>query len=205
MVLLRCIIAATALLAAPGAFSQELTALPDRRAALEGSALLKALRQGGYTVYLRHGATDNAQTDKEPPDFGNCATQRNLSEAGRAEARGIGEALAALKLPVSEVLASPYCRTMETARLAAGRADASREVLGGMANGKPDYAALDRMLATPPAAGTNRIVVGHANVFRALAGLPFLAEGEAAVIRPEGSRWVIVARMKLEDWKKLSR
>ena len=206
MFLLRCTIAFLALSAGISVRAQELTALPDKRAALEGSALLRALRQGGYTVYFRHGATDNSQADKEPIDFANCDSQRNLNEAGRAEARATGASFGALKLPVSEVLASPYCRTMETAKLVAGRAATeSREVMGGISNGKPDYSALDRMLGTAPAAGTNRVVVGHANVFRALAGLPFLAEGEAAVIKPQGNRWVIVARLKSEDWKQLAR
>ena len=181
------------------------SALPAPRAALEGAALARALREGGLTLYFRHGATVNSEVDREPADLARCETQRNLSEAGRAAARAIGAGIAKLGLRVGEVLASPYCRTMETARLIAGRASASRAALGGMTeHGKPDYSELDRILATAPAAGSVRVVVSHSHVFRALAGLPVLDEGEAAVLRPDGGRWVIVARVKPEDWARLA-
>ena len=181
------------------------SALPSPRAALEGTALVRALRAGGMTLYFRHGATVNSEVDREPADLARCETQRNLSEAGRATARAIGARIAKLGIPVGEVLASPYCRTMETARLIAGRATASRAALGGMTeHGKPDYSELDRILATSPAAGSVRVVVSHSHVFRALAGLPFLDEGEAAVLRPDNGRWVIVARIKPEDGARLA-
>ena len=180
-------------------------AMPDPRAALEGPALVRALREGGVTIYFRHAATVGSEVDREPVDFSRCETQRNLSDAGRAAARAIAASIERLALRVSEVLASPYCRTMETARLLTGRATSSRAALGGMTeHGKPDYSALDRILATAPARGSVRLVVSHSHVFRALAGLPFLDEGEAAVLRPEDGRWVIVARIKAGEWARLA-
>ena len=53
------------------------------------------------------------------------------------------------------------------------------------------------------AAGRNRWIVGHGNPFRAIAGPPHLMEGEAAVIRPGGSRWTVVARLRVADWQAL--
>jgi hypothetical protein len=78
---------------------------------------VKALAEGGHTVYFRHAITDRTQADR--PNFvaSDCAMQRNLSEEGRTQARRIGAAISRLRIPVGEVIASPYCRTMQTARL----------------------------------------------------------------------------------------
>ncbi|MDQ3027810.1 MAG: hypothetical protein M3R58_15075 [Pseudomonadota bacterium] len=187
------------------AHAQERNALPEPGKTLAGAALTQALQRGGFTLYFRHTRTDVSQNDRDTKDFDDCARQRNLSDAGRGDARATAVAMRALKLVFSEVLASPYCRTMETARLMTGRASATREVLGAMTpGGKPDYSALETILATPPARGTLRIISSHGNPFAAIAGAPHLAEGEAAVIRGDGSRWTIVARIPVSDWPRLA-
>jgi hypothetical protein len=49
--------------------------------------------------------------------------------------------------------------------------------------------------------GVNTVIVSHGNPFRAVAGPPYLAEGEAAVIEPLGARgFRIVARVTRESW-----
>ena len=48
---------------------------------------------------------------------------------------------------------------------------------------------------------TNLVISSHGNPFRAVAGPPYLAEGEIAVVRPEGGeRFSVVARIRLTDW-----
>jgi hypothetical protein len=47
-------------------------------------------------------------------------------------------------------------------------------------------------------------MVGHGIPFRAVAGPPHLAEGEAAVLRPLGDTWVVLARLTVADWATLS-
>ena len=81
-----------------------------------------ALRGGGLVMLIRHAATEPGLGD--PPGFRveDCATQRNLSEAGRAEARLIGAAFRHRGIPVHRVLSSRWCRCLETGRLAFGRA-----------------------------------------------------------------------------------
>src|SRR6478736_2729385 len=103
---------------------------------LQGRALLSALRAGGFILYFRHTSTDFGQNDERMTGYEDCATQRNLTDAGRAEARAIGDEIRALGIPIGEVLASPFCRTMETARLVFGRATATPAVRGGSA--QPD-------------------------------------------------------------------
>lgn len=73
--------------------------------------------QGGDVLLMRHAL---APGGGDPPGLrlGDCRTQRNLSDEGRAQARAIGERLRALPVPVTALWASPWCRTQETARLA---------------------------------------------------------------------------------------
>lgn len=175
-------------------------------APLQGAALVAALRRGGYVVYFRHTATDFSKTDAAMTGYGDCANQRLLSAQGQRDATKIGQRIRALRLPVGEALASPMCRTLDHARRMLKDAKLVKDVMprndirefqGG------DYAGLKRLLAAPVPAGTNRWIVGHGTPFRAVAGPPHLAEGEAAVIEPGATRWTVVARIVVADWDAL--
>ena len=100
-------------------------AAPPPRSRLPAPALLSALRAGGYILYFRHTATDFGQNDEQMTGFEDCANQRNLTDGGRADARAIGAAIRSLGIPIGEVLASPFCRTRETAELIFGRSTVS--------------------------------------------------------------------------------
>jgi hypothetical protein len=149
--------------------------------------IVDELRQGGYVLYLRHASTDFSQNDSRMTSLEDCTSQRNLTDRGRDEARAIGEHIKRLNIPIGEVLASPFCRTMETARLAFGKARATNDVRGGPVEASR-YEALRKLLSSPVPKGTNRVISSHGNPFYALAGPPYLAEGEMAVVRPEGER-----------------
>jgi hypothetical protein len=161
--------------------------------------LLKQLRAGGYVLYMRHTSTDFSQNDSRMTSFEDCTTQRNLTDRGRDEARTLGEHVKRLKIPIGEVLASPFCRTLETARLAFGKATATNDVRGGPVEAAR-YEPLRKLLSSPVPKGTNRVISSHGNPFVALAGPPYLAEGETAVVRPEGERFSVIARIRLTDW-----
>jgi len=168
--------------------------------------LLAALKAGGLILYFRHTSTDFGQNDEQMTGFEDCARQRNLTDRGRDEARVIGVAIKRLGLPVGDVLASPFCRTMETARLIFGRAVSTPAVRGGPASGvAPErYAGLRQLLSSPPPSGTDLAIVSHGNPFRAVTDEPYLAEGEAAVIRPLGAAgFRIVARIPKDGWDSL--
>jgi len=173
---------------------------------LAGAALLARLREGGVTLYFRHTATDFSQNDA---GFvaGDCTTQRNLTDDGRNDARMIGAEIRRLALPIGEVLASPFCRTMETATLMFGRATPAPEARGGPAQADAErYAALRALLATPPAPRTLRVVASHGNPFYAVAGPPYLAEGEAAVVAPASGRtFTVIAKIPKDGWRALGR
>src|SRR5262245_16470326 len=179
-------------LTAGAAAADELLATP---------AAIDALRKGGYVLYFRHAATDMSKNDAGMKSFDDCPTQRNLVDRGRDDARAIGAAIKTLGIPIGKVRASPYCRTVETAELAFGRAEKTAAVRGGPAQSDPArYAALRKLLSEPPARGTNDVIVSHGNPFHAVAGPPYLAEGEAAVVLPTGDGFRVVARIRVEDW-----
>jgi phosphohistidine phosphatase SixA len=167
--------------------------------------LLSELRKGGYILYFRHAATDFSQNDSKMRSYEDCASQRNLIDRGRADARAVGAAIKQLAIPVEAVLASPFCRTVETAQIAFGRVEKSQQVRGGPAAPADSdrYAPLRKILITSVQKGANLAVVGHANPFYSVAGPPYLAEGEAAVIRPLGSGFEVFARIRVEDWETL--
>ena len=175
--------------------------------ALQGRGLVEALRRGGYVLYLRHTSTDFSKNDEAMTSYADCASQRNLTDRGRDEARAIARAIRELRIPISDVLASPYCRTMETARLAFGKATPSVAVRGGPAQPESAdrYAALRRLLSTPVMGHTNLAIASHGNPFRAVAPPPYLSEGEMAVIRPLGhGEFRVVARIPLAEWSALA-
>lgn len=78
----------------------------------------RALAAGGCAVLLRHAQTVPGIGD--PPGFrlDDCATQRNLSEAGRTESRRFGDEIRRRGIAIDEVLSSRWCRCVDTARLA---------------------------------------------------------------------------------------
>ncbi len=75
-----------------------------------------ALREARSHVVVRHAEAPGVG---DPAGFrlGDCATQRNLSNDGRAQARRISEQFKAEGIEIDHVLTSRWCRASETARL----------------------------------------------------------------------------------------
>lgn len=76
------------------------------------------LREGGCVLLMRHAQTTPGVGD--PPSFtlGDCSTQRNLSEAGREQARKVAAAFLRERVKVDQVRSSAWCRCVDTAMLA---------------------------------------------------------------------------------------
>jgi phosphohistidine phosphatase SixA len=199
MLLLACLLAAGPLSAADSL--------------LTDIALVKALRAGGFNIYFRHVSTDWSQSDdvRQVDDWRSCdpLRMRQLSAAGRAAARAIGMAMRRLAIPVDEVLASPYCRTVETAKLMdLGKVVESMQVMnlrsadyvGGRASVVANAQAL---LASAPGAAVNRVIVAHGNVARE-ATSAYPGEGEALVFEPDATGgFVLRGRIAVGDWARL--
>jgi phosphohistidine phosphatase SixA len=188
-----------------------LTRPTDQRFEWEGDRqLVESIRQGGYTIYFRHGPTDSSQRDTEPDNLANCAAQRNLTEAGRQQALSIGEALRALKLPVDDVRTSEYCRAREYSRLLFGR---EAEVEPALVLPDPlteeqrarNAESLKVLLAQAPPIGTNRFLVAHSPNIKLAAGVDLPEDGGAAVFRLESGAPQLMARIVPAEWPALAR
>lgn len=186
----------------------------DSPAELLEAPLIEELRAGGYNLYFRHTATDWSRHDqvREAGDWTSCdpSRMRQLSQEGQAAARAIGEAIRALRIPVGKVLSSPYCRTVQTARLMdLGPIETTNDVMNLRV---ADYfggrdvivAAARARLATPPDAGTNTVIVAHGNVAREATPV-YPGEGEGVVFEPDGQGgFRYVGRLAPSDWARLT-
>jgi phosphohistidine phosphatase SixA len=163
----RLILSAPALLLAqPSRASAPEMRFVDRTAQGEAArALVRALQAGGVVAVMRHGITDRSQVDTG--DLANRAGQRNLSERGRLQSQRTGRAMAALGIPLGEVLTSPVFRCRDTAELAFG-ARARLEPNLTADDYTPDFALLRQRIAwtrartaRPSAPGVTDVLVGH--------------------------------------------
>lgn len=168
----------------------------------EGIALLEELRAGGYVIYVRHAATDRSQGDTDVN--GPCDLQRNLNEQGRIDSREIGEAFAILGVSVDQLISTQLCRALETAQLAFGEPDLIIERID------LEMGELDSILRTPPADGSNTIVVAHIGTIQQVTGINIpqdarFEEGDSLLYRPSGGEYELVGRISVQNWFDLAR
>jgi phosphohistidine phosphatase SixA len=142
-----------------------------------------ALVQGSHVALIRHGNAPPGYGD--PPGFkiDDCATQRNLDDVGRAQARVLGEAFRQHGVPVGKVLSSPWCRCLETARLMALGPVDNTWAVAASERSPERLAALKQMVSSWRGPGT-LVVVTHALTVQALVGV-MPGQAETVVIRPK--------------------
>jgi hypothetical protein len=167
-------------------------------------------RDPGIVTLLRHGRAPGVG---DPPAFtlADCATQRNLSEQGRNDARRLGEALRSVGVREADVRSSQWCRCLETARLMAiGPVQAAtylnsffhlRQGYGGQVAGRGDQSASTREMraAVIQKLDSRRptIFVTHQVNITALTGI-VPAEGEAVFVRATAAGTIeVVGRARL--------
>jgi broad specificity phosphatase PhoE len=158
----------------------------QRRAVLAAAAWPFAVRaQPAATVLLlRHAQTEPGIGD--PPGFalGQCNTQRNLSDAGREQARKLGAALRMRGLTPQRVRSSRWCRCLDTARLAFGNVEpwpALDSFFGDRDRVDAQTAELRRALAALPMGRVEAWVTHQVNI-SALTGSG-AAMGEVLLLR----------------------
>lgn len=157
---------------------------PARGAEMDEAALWKTLQSGGHIVMIRHAL---APGSGDPPDFdvNDCATQRNLSDRGRDQARAIGAAFRERNVPVGDVLTSAWCRCKETADLAFGAVHIWPPLNSFWENrpaGPAQVRKIQARLKQPVEKGNLFLVTHFINISHA-AG-EGVGSGEAVVVRP---------------------
>ncbi|HEY9194213.1 MAG TPA: histidine phosphatase family protein [Methyloversatilis sp.] len=172
---------------------------------------LAQLRTGGFVLYLRHGKTDNTKADRVPTvDLNDCSTQRPLTEEGREIEAAVGLAMRKARIPIGEFRVSPLCRARESAAAAfpmlAPTVDNNLMYVANFTDAEkaPIIANTRRLLATPVAAGSNRLLLAHAPNLMDLIGY-FPKEGTLVVFRPNGDGFEYVASIPPDLWTRLLR
>ncbi|PEE63039.1 hypothetical protein COM90_26535 [Bacillus thuringiensis] len=156
-------------------------------------SLLKAIKAGGYNLYLRHG-----EKEREPGGVLNlkdCKTQSNLTDNGKKQSEKLGEIFRKQKVPVQyPVFTSPYCRTKDTGKLAFG--EQNIEVMDELAEinnlniDSPNKQQrlvkekLIRIFETEPNSQVNRVFIAHDYSFdNSIQSLGFL---DTVILKPKG-------------------
>jgi len=180
--------------------------------ALSGSELVAALKQGGYVLVMRHANSPQTRPDAAIAAAGNTRLERQLNENGHKTAHAMGEALKTLRVPIGTVLSSPTFRTLETVQeLQVGQA--TTFILLGDGSQGYEFSSFEdsgRFIRTRaaeiPRAGTNTLIVTHLPNFEAAFGdgLSTIEEGEALVLRPDGTTGTPVGRIKIDEWPRLA-
>lgn len=162
----------------------------------EANRAAELLRRGGCIAAFRHAYAPGTY---DPPGYrlDDCASQRNLDDRGRAQARHLGQWFASNGLKPATVRSSPFCRCLETATLAFGDAEAwdalSSPLTGDEARNRERMAALSTSMAQM-GSGRFGVWVTHQFVLSALAR-ESTQSAEGLILQWQGDRAVIIGRL----------
>ncbi len=172
--------------------STDITTFSSASAAtmLNGKPMLEELSKGGYVIYMRHAKTDKSQKDTDVSNLENCATQRNLSEDGKKQAKLIADGLKKYGVAVDKVLSSPYCRAVDTAQIMFGHAEKAPGLRYltrlNPSEAKESMAWIKSQFATSPGAGKNTILISHTANLKKTTGIWPKKSGDINVFKPNG-------------------
>lgn len=173
-------------------------------AVLPATDLIKVLQSGGHILYMRHGVTDHSQKDISRRNLDDCLSQRNLSEVGVEQSKKIGRTIKSLKIPVSEVASSPYCRCKDTARLVFGEFRVEPDLQFSISKNEKESKKLgDRlyqMMLSSSDVDENVIFVGHTSNLRDGLGVWPKPEGAIVVFKKEGGKLIHRGIIKPSEW-----
>ncbi len=160
----------------------------------------KALRAGGHIALMRHADAPGGFGDPAGFRVDDCATQRNLSEKGRADAAKIGAQLKAEGVTFEKILSSPWCRCIDTARLLNSGMVETEATFGNVVVLRDQREALTagaRARIAQWSGRGNLLVVTHGANIQALTGIS-PASGEIVVVKSGSDRAEPVGRLLLD-------
>ena len=177
--------------------------------------LIRELRNGGYVLYVRHGALLPTSVDKQGAGewWKDCQNTRRIGPEVQAQMRVLAEAFSRQKIAIYEILTSEFCRAYDTAVLlgvAAPKRNAALNEFGPPGNPPQSattlssYAAgIQQLLARPTPPKTNRVLVGHllppTVIHPSLSTLP---ESHTAIFKIEpGNRFHYITTLSPGQWQ----
>lgn len=150
-----------------------LVALAASGVSADPSEVIDRLTSGGHILMIRHA---QAPGSGDPPNFeiGDCATQRNLDDSGRDQARKIGHWLRSKGVGSARVYSSQWCRCLETATLIGlgpvQELPALNSFYERTQDREPNINALNEFISRQPADDELVILVTHFVTIAAIAG-----------------------------------
>ena len=189
--------------------------MPLRATAADISQIVPMLKQGGYVLVIRHGATDESQKDVYPFVFDDMQKQRQLNDRGRQVAREMGAAFRALGISVGQIYSSKLNRAIETGSLMSEApitavselTDSGAGGASAMANPSGSNArignAIRVLVNKAPAAGTDNLLVTHKTNIADAFGKEFadVKEAETLIYQPNPSGPpTLVGRVQASEW-----
>lgn len=175
--------------------------LSARSALADDEHVWAALKQGGKIILLRHTHVDIREGIGHLAP-GNCAEEVNLSVSGVEQAKRIGEAFRAHGIVVGEVLTSPYCRCMDTGKLAFRRATSVQYLKPpGVVSEDQDKLNQDRVVQKilkhhDP---SNLVMITHDLNIANVVLEDTVPMGEFFVLQPNGADFDVIGKIRMGD------
>ena len=149
-------------------------------------------------VALMHHALAPGTGDPAGFALDDCATQRNLDDRGRAQARAIGAAFRDRGIAFDAVLSSQWCRCMDTARLLELGPVTEEPALNSFFQDRSRRAAQTAEALDLIRAQDGRIMmVTHQVNITALTGV-FPRSGEVLIVKPGAEGLDVLGRVLIE-------
>jgi phosphohistidine phosphatase SixA len=178
-----------------------LLTLSGGRAFADDEQVWAALKQGGKVVMLRHTHVNMREgIGRLVP--GNCAEEVNLSFRGIEQAKHIGEAFRAHGISVGEVLTSPYCRCIDTGKLAFGHATPVQYLMPpGVVSDSEAKLNQERVLQDVRnyRSSSNLVMITHDLNISDVVLEPSIAMGDFFVLEPNGGDFDVIGKVRMGD------
>ena len=178
-----------------------LLTLSAGRAFANDEQVWAALKQGGKVILLRHTHVDIREGIGHLAP-GNCAEEVNLSSSGVEQAKRIGEAFRAHGIAIGEVLTSPYCRCIDTVRLAFGHATSVQYlkppgvVSDGQAKLNQEHVVQAILKQRGP---SNLVMITHDLNIANVVLEDTVPMGEFFVVQPNGADFEVIGKIRMGD------
>ncbi len=175
--------------------------LSARSAFADDEHVWAALKQGGKVILLRHTHVDVREGIGHLAP-GNCAEEVNLSSSGVEQAKRIGEAFRAHGIAVGEVLTSPYCRCIDTGKLAFGHATSVQYlkppgvVSEDQAKFNQDRIVQEILKHLDP---SNLVIITHDLNVANVVLEDTVPMGEFFVVQPNGANFDVIGKIRMGD------
>jgi phosphohistidine phosphatase SixA len=172
-----------------------LCSLTSASSAEASDHLWALLKKPAHIVLLRHSNAPVQQSETYDTDIKDCTTQRNLDQAGKAQAARIGDAFRKQGIRQARLYSSEYCRTLDTAMLMNLGPVTPLPILNQVVYSNPfklreaGLAARQFMKTIP--AKQLAVLVSHVSNIQSIAGI-VIDSGEMAIVHFDPSGELVV-------------